>query len=33
VMWSGLFDRFEPLDVPAMLRTHIELLFGPQRAP
>jgi AcrR family transcriptional regulator len=33
VMWSGLFDRFEPLDVPAMLRTHIELLFGPRRAP
>jgi AcrR family transcriptional regulator len=31
VMWSGLFDRFEPLDVPAMLRTHIELLFGPRR--
>jgi AcrR family transcriptional regulator len=33
VMWSGLFDRFEPLDVPAMLRTHIELLFGSRRAP
>ena len=33
VMWSGLFDRFEPLDVPAMLRTHIELLFGPRRTP
>ena len=31
VMWSGLFDRYEPLDVPAMLRTHIELLFGPRR--
>lgn len=33
VMWSGLFDRFEPLDVPAMLRAHVELLFGPRRAP
>jgi AcrR family transcriptional regulator len=33
LMWSGLFDRFEPVDVPAMLRTHIDLLFGPRRAP
>lgn len=31
VMWGGLFDRFEPLDVRAMLQTHIELLFGARR--
>jgi hypothetical protein len=32
VIWSGLFDRFEPLDVRAMMRTHVELLFGSRRA-
>jgi AcrR family transcriptional regulator len=31
VMWGGLFDRFEPLDVRAMLQTHIGLLFGARR--
>lgn len=24
IMWSGLFDRFEPLDVRALLRAHFE---------
>lgn len=31
VVWGGLFERFEPLDVRAMLRTHVDLLFGPGR--
>jgi AcrR family transcriptional regulator len=33
VIWSGLFDRFEPLDVRAMMKTHVELLFGSRRSP
>jgi AcrR family transcriptional regulator len=33
VIWSGLFDRFEPLDVRAMMKTHVELLFGSRRVP
>src|SRR3569832_554689 len=33
VMWSGLFERFEPLDVRAMMKTHVELLFGSRRVP
>lgn len=28
VIWSGLFDAYEPLDVRAMMQTQIELLFG-----
>jgi AcrR family transcriptional regulator len=31
VMWAGLFEPFEPLDVRTMLRTHVGLLFGPGR--
>jgi AcrR family transcriptional regulator len=27
VIWDALFARFEPLDVPAMMRKHLELLF------
>jgi AcrR family transcriptional regulator len=30
--WSGLFDRFDPLDVEALMRTHLDLLFGERRA-
>jgi AcrR family transcriptional regulator len=33
IIWSGLFDRFEPLDVAALMRTHLDLLFGERRAP
>jgi AcrR family transcriptional regulator len=33
IIWSGLFDRFEPLDVRKMMKTHVELLFAPRRAP
>jgi AcrR family transcriptional regulator len=32
IMWSGLFDKYEPLDVDAMMRAHIDILFGG-RAP
>jgi hypothetical protein len=32
IIWSGLFERFEPLDVRAMMKTHVELLFAPRRA-
>jgi AcrR family transcriptional regulator len=27
IVWSGLFDRFEPLDVRALMRAHLDLLF------
>jgi len=33
IVWSGLFERFEPLDVRKMMKTHIQLLFSPRRAP
>lgn len=32
IVWSGLFERFEPLDVRALMKTHIELLFAPRGA-
>jgi AcrR family transcriptional regulator len=32
IIWSGLFDRFEPLDVRKMMTAHVELLFAPRRA-
>jgi AcrR family transcriptional regulator len=32
IVWSGLFGRFEPLDVRAMMRAHVDILFGPRRA-
>src|SRR5713226_4099088 len=28
IIWSGLFDRFEPLDVEALMHAHLDLLFG-----
>jgi AcrR family transcriptional regulator len=28
VIWSGLFERFEPLDVRAMMRAHFETLLA-----
>src|SRR6478672_4919739 len=31
VVWSGLFDRFEPLDVRAMMRAYLDRLFGAGR--
>jgi AcrR family transcriptional regulator len=32
IIWSGLFERFEPLDVRKMMKTHIDLLFAARRA-
>src|SRR5258708_10289422 len=29
IVWSGLFDRFEPLDVRAMMRAYFYNMFGP----
>jgi AcrR family transcriptional regulator len=28
IMWQALFDKFEPLDVAALVRAHIGILFG-----
>ncbi len=33
IIWTGLFDRFEPLDVRELLRAHIAILFGERTAP
>ena len=32
IVWSGLFERFEPLDVRAMMQAHIDLLFDTRSA-
>ena len=32
IIWNGLFERFEPLDIRKMMKTHIDLLFAPRRA-
>ncbi|HEY0224519.1 MAG TPA: helix-turn-helix domain-containing protein [Pseudolabrys sp.] len=31
IVWSGLFERFEPLDVRAMMKVHLEMLFAAGR--
>ena len=31
IIWSDLFEKFEPLDVRAMMQAHVELLFAPRR--
>jgi AcrR family transcriptional regulator len=28
IVWHGLFDKFEPLDINAMVRAHIDILFA-----
>ena len=33
IIWSGLFERFEPLDVRAMMKTHLALLFPHRSTP
>jgi AcrR family transcriptional regulator len=33
IVWSGLFERFEPLDVRAMMKAYVELLFAPRKVP
>jgi AcrR family transcriptional regulator len=32
VIWQGLFARHAPLDASAMLRVHLDLIFGERRA-
>ncbi len=31
IVWSGLFDRFEPLDVRAMMQAHFDRVFDTRR--
>jgi len=31
IVWSGLFEKYEPLDVRAMMQTYVELLLAPRR--
>jgi AcrR family transcriptional regulator len=33
IVWEGLFGRFAPLDVRALMRAHIDLLFCESEAP
>ncbi|HET9175817.1 MAG TPA: TetR/AcrR family transcriptional regulator [Pseudolabrys sp.] len=33
IIWNGLFERFEPLDVRKMMKTHLDLLFAQGRLP
>ena len=33
IIWGGLFERFEPLDVRAMMKAHIDMLFTPRSEP
>jgi AcrR family transcriptional regulator len=30
VVWAGLFDKYEPLDVRAMMQAHVDLIFHPK---
>ena len=32
IIWGGMFERYEPLDVRRMLEAHVDLLFAPRRA-
>lgn len=32
IIWKGLFEPHAPLDVPAMMRAHLDLLFGEGEA-
>ena len=32
VVWTGLFDKYEPLDVRAMMQAHADLVFGAKRS-
>ena len=33
ILWDGVFERFAPLDVRAMLHIHLDVLFGVRRKP
>lgn len=32
IIWNGLFDRYEPLDVRKMLQAHIDMMLAPTGA-
>jgi hypothetical protein len=32
IIWSGLFDRFEPLDAREVLQAQMNILFGEGKA-
>jgi AcrR family transcriptional regulator len=32
IIWSGLFERHDPLDVQGLMRAHLDLLFGEGKA-
>jgi AcrR family transcriptional regulator len=32
IIWSGLFERFEPLDVRKMMKTHIAMVLAARKA-
>ena len=32
IIWNGLFERFEPLDVRALMRAHFDILFDDRSA-
>ena len=32
IVWSGLFEHFEPLDVRAMMKTHVALILAARKA-
>ena len=33
IIWSGLFERFSPLDARAMLRTHLDMILDERAVP
>lgn len=33
LVWSGMFDRFTPLDFRALMRAHLDILFGERTSP
>ena len=33
IIWKALFERFAPLDVEAMMRAHLDLIFGERKVP
>jgi len=33
IIWQGMFGKYAPLDTAAMLRAHLDLIFGEERTP
>ncbi len=33
IIWSGLFDRFAPVDVAALMQAQLDFFFGKERSP